>query len=166
MKTGYKTIFRICALISIVAIQLCLFCGCGRNPPSLQSVEKMFNDNREHILTITDYLIASEYETIYIRNTSGTMFADFQYVNIDDARVTTAVECLIEQNEDIEIAKSNHTISILLWVHSQNISSSIARSIDGTRFPTLFTPTEWTPMAEPGWYYIIEDYNKWRSEHH
>ena len=46
----------------------------------------------------------------------------------------------------------------------QDIGCGIACSINALEMPEIEYMTELVPLSTEGWYYYVDDYNKWRVE--
>ena len=135
-----------------------------RTPPSIGSVEKSFDKYQEDIEHVVNFLIEEKYESILIRDSSGMMQADLQWMEIHEDNILDALNRLFALRDNMQIYKDGNTIKLLWWTHPQNISSSIAYSVNKTDLPDVQYATEILPMSDDGWYYVIADYNAWRVE--
>ena len=157
-----SAIFGILFVIFLFATPLLLLFP-PRVPPDLATAESFFEKNKADIQTVTEFLSTEEFEWISMWEADGTMKADFQEMEIPDAEVANAVKRLFSARSDMRIYKSNNTIELLFWTHPQEISSTIAYSINRTDLPDVQYATEIKPMSAAGWYYVIEDYHIWRT---
>lgn len=135
-----------------------------RTPPSIGSVEKSFDKYQEDIEHVVNFLIEEKYKSILIRDSSGMMQADLQWMEIHEDNILDALNRLFALRDNMQIYKDGNTIKLLWWTHPQNISSSIAYSVNKTDLPDVQYATEILPMSDDGWYYVIADYNAWRVE--
>lgn len=129
-----------------------------------QSVERRFELNQNAFQTVVDFLIQQKYDSIIIKDDS-MMQADFQDVVIQDETVKKALQQIFALRVDMSVYKHANTIEFHWWTHPQNISSTLAYSINHITLPDVQFSTEMMQLSEPGWYYVIEDYNLWRQEH-
>ena len=148
----------VCFLLVVLFLSAC---ANYNTPPDLDYVQKHFKSNLADISTIVGYMIDSEYENIYITDTTGTMLADLNRVEIDDPDVTDAVNRILKTY--VMIDKIGNTIYLLQWKGVRDIGCGIAYTIDGINKPQIQFATELIPLAEDGWFYYVSDYNKWRS---
>lgn len=161
----HTPLHRISALLLVLFLCFPLT-GCrSRIPPTPEDVERHFLDNRQDIQTIVDFLVDSPYEDIYIMDASGIVTADLEKITLTDETVTAAITALISDGNYHSISKSGNTIDFLYWSGSTDIGCGLAYSINGTDLPDVQFCTTLTPLSESGWYYYVEDYNKWRSSH-
>lgn len=151
-----------CAILAVVLTFLCT--GCRSIPPSVEAVEETFTKNYDNLLTIISYMENSEYDDIQITGCSGSMYADFKWVDITEPAVNAAVNELLGTNIYMHIYKSGNTIRVLQWSSSQNISCGIAYTINGKDLPFYEFMTKIVPLSKEGWYYYVADYNEWRRQ--
>lgn len=128
-----------------------------RTLPSIGSVEESIGKYQEDIQCVVDFLIEEKYESILIRDSGGMMQADLQWMEIHEDNILDAVNRLFALRDNMKIYKNGNTIKLLWWTHPQNISSSIAYSVNGTDLPDVQYATEIIPMSDDGWYYVIAD---------
>ena len=165
----------ILAAVWICSILLA-FSGCAaikkmNTPPSVQEVEQRFENNRDDIVTVVDFLVKSEHEFIMIWDADGTMEVDLDpstleldWIAIDDEDVCTAVDDLLDSGAYKRIIKDGNTINLPQWYSSQQKGCGIAYSINGIDLPEVDHVSEYIPLDEEGWYYYTYDYNEWRVE--
>ena len=131
-------------------------------PPELEQMEASFQENREQIFIVRDFLIVSGYQAAFIRSTDDPMRLGSNY--IDNEYVLGALNHLFQDGYGI-ISKSNDNIIFLIW-STRNHGRGIVYSIYGN------TPTESDgldfliriePLSEEGWYFYVENFNVWRS---
>ena len=159
-------------IIRYVLSLLCLcalLAACSRNIPSKEDIEGHFQDNYNDIQIVIDFMINTNYGSIYIDETNGTMRADLEKVNITDDNVKRAVKNLLggflkQDGQYYSISMHNNTIEFHQWSGSQDIGCGIAYSINGTDIPDIEYCTELVPLSETGWYYYVDDYNTWRNK--
>ena len=147
----------ICLLLIVPLLSGCIFFNI---PPSVENVQQQFNNNFDDIHTIVEYMIGTGYKDVYIDHTIGTatMQADFNRVKISDPNVVDAVERVFKTY--YHIFKSGNIITLLQWKGLRDIGCGIVYSIDGTQ-PRIQYVTELVPLADNGWYYYVDDYEKW-----
>ena len=166
------------ARIFIALLLVLPLCGCGlakRNtPPTVETVETWFQENRADFLTIVDYCRRSEYELLYISlndvddDTSlddvlADVFADFDRITIEDSEVRSAIERLFSQKICYAIYKHGNEIQLLLWRgFIRDIGCGMLYTWLPNHLPSTQYMTERQPLSEAGWYYYIADYNEWR----
>lgn len=135
------------------------------NIPSVRKVEREFLKNQKAFYTVAEFLAEQEAKSIIIDNPNGIMQADFQEQKIYDNSVLESLDQLFSMRSDMSIYKHGNTIEFQWWSHwIVDIGSYVAYSTDSNRIPQVQFATETVPMSEPGWYYIIADYNRWRIE--
>lgn len=158
---------RLCCAICCICLLLPLtLSGCVilSVPPSVSSVDQRLRDNCSDIQIIVDFMVNSGYEDIYINDTSGKMLADLVWTDISDETVSTAVYRLLVNNAYQSISKIRSTIILRQWKGLQDIGCGIACSINALEMPEIEYMTELVPLSTEGWYYYVDDYNKWRVE--
>ncbi len=163
-----KNALRFFLSVYLIAFSCFVLTGCFSSPPDVETVETQFKDNYEDIQLVVDFIIGTDYQSIQINTTDGTMWADFETVEILDDAVNGAVERLLGRSFMDEgkyhfIYKSGHTIYLPQWSSSQDIGCGVAYSINETDLPRIQYCTELMPLIEKGWYYYVDDYNSWRT---
>ena len=151
-----------CALLACLLAFLCL--GCSSTPPDVELVDKRFNENYDDILTVVSFLVNSGHKVIHIKDCSGTMFVEFEWIEITDASVNSAINRLLGSGHYRAIYKIGNTIQFPQWIGLQDIGCGIAYTINGKDIPDIQFVTELVPLARDGWYYYVDDYNKWRLQ--
>ena len=166
MRENLKKSYKFALIVLTLGL---IITGCSSNPPGKESVEKHFQENYNDIQTVVEFMCNSEYDSIHINTADGTMWADFEDgVVIEEKSVRDAIGRLLGASSIRQyyyVYKSGNTIDFLQWKGIAEISSGVAYSINGTDLPYIDYPTVLEPMSEPGWYYYVDDYNTWRSEH-
>ena len=158
------TILRRIYSLSFVLFLCFSLVACSSNtPPKQEDVQRHLWDNWSEIQTIVDFMVDSGYEDVYIMDASGEVTADLEKITITDETVLDAISALISEGNYYSIAKSGNTIKLLQWRGIRDIGCGLAYSINGTDLPDVQFCTTLTPLIEPGWYYYVADYNKWRS---
>lgn len=164
-KATVTAIFGILFVIALYAVPMLMLFP-PRVPPDIAAAERFLKRNQADIQLLVDYFIAEGYGNVIIWDADGTMKADFREMEIPDADVVKAVDRLFSARSDMRIYKAGNTIEFTFWSHPQEIGSCIAYSIDHISLPDVQFATETTAMSVEGWYYVIEDYNLWRVNHH
>lgn len=159
----HTPLHRISALLLVLFLCFPLT-GCGsNNPPKREAVESHFWDNWPEIQTIVDFMVDSGYEDVYIMDASGEITADLEKITLTDETVLEAISALISDGNYYSISKSGNTIHFVQWWGIKDINCGVAYSINHTDPPEVQFCTTLTPLIEPGWYYYVADYEKWRS---
>lgn len=163
------TVGLLCSIFLL--LQGCASIKLRSTPPTIQDVSQQFENNRDDILTVVDFLLKSEYESILIWDSDGTMQVDLDsstpelnWIPIKDATIIAAVKRLLDNGKYKSISKKGDTINIPQWYSPQQQGCGIAYSRDQSTFPTVAYVTKFTPLGEIGWYYYSYDYNEWRIE--
>lgn len=131
-------------------------------PPKVDSVQKQFMDYRKDIHTVVEFMVHSGYESISIDNSNGTIWADFQTIQVDDEAAKDAIARLLSIGAYYDIYKNGNTISFLQWKGARDIGCGIAYTINRCDLPEVQYTTELVSINEEGWFYYVADYNKWR----
>ena len=152
------TIYILCIF---VALSLCA-CLSTKEPPSIGTINNLYFDNKENIDTVVDFMANTEHKTILIDDSCETMYADFQTIEIPDHITKNAIKHLIDKGVIIAFYKDHEQIQLRVWERPQ-IRCWIAYSTNGT-VPDVQYATESIAMEEAGWYYVIADYNEWRTQ--
>ena len=158
----------------LLVLLVMLFAGCSsyNTPPDVRSVQECFQNNRDNIQIIVDFMVYTGYADIYIENTDGTMLVDASGTiqngliekQIDDDMVVAAVSQLLENREYVGINKIGNTIEFQQWSGLLDIGCGIAYTVNGTDAPEIQFATKLIPISEDGWFYYIYDYNEWREQ--
>lgn len=154
---------------AILSLIICsLFSGCLVNIketiPNETFVQEKFSENYGSICVITKFLTNSGYNSVYIRDASGTMFADLQERHINNNEVLAEVTRLLDCGEYIHIYKTGNTICFLQWKGIRDIGCGIAYTISQESLPEVDYATEFRALSEPGWFYYSYNYNEWRNQ--
>lgn len=154
------------SVLILVCSLVILQTGCNHldSPPRIESVQNRYHEYHKDIQTIVNFFMLSNYEYICIRNSDGTMLADFNEVIINDKEVSGAVERLLANSTYQHIIKNENTIYLLQWKGLRDIGCGIAYSINGVDFPEIEYVTQLVPLSDDGWFYYVSDYNTWRSD--
>lgn len=159
-----KKYFRvICAsMVAVILSSLCIGCSGLNTPPDKNTVQQVFDDHYEDIMLLVSFMETSGYKDIIISDASGTIFADFSHLQIQDSDVGNAIEHLLKKGPYIKIAKLDGTISMLQWTGLQDIGCGVLYSENIEESIDVEFVTELIPLSEEGWFYYVSDYNKWR----
>ena len=139
-------------------------CAAWSAPPSISSVDQRLRDNYSDIETIVEFMANSGYKDIYIDDTSGKMLSDLVLMDISDELVRAAVSQVLGSGAYKSISKQGNTIFLFQWHGSQDMGCGVAYSINPLEIPEIQFLTELVPLSTEGWYYFVDDYNKWRIE--
>ena len=151
---------RICFLCVIIILSLCACCVIGKTP-TIESVNKLYADYKEEIDTVVSFLASAEYSVIIISDSSGTMIADLQKIDIPDPNLRKTINHLIDNEIVKKFYKKNDSIELNIWNHKET-RYWMACSTDDT-VPSVQYATEVVPMDEAGWYFVIASYSEWRN---
>ena len=135
-------------------------------PISEERMEKILNKDYDLLVTVTNYFVNSDYESITILSDTpkGEMSIKGDKVKIEDTEVVQAINNLQSRGYDV-IAKDGDIVSFQRWSIMNN-DRGIAYSVDGGA-PTsqaLQFLTKVEPMTVPNWYYYEQNFNEWRLE--
>lgn len=164
---------KLVIILLLLGIICGLLAGCEEiyTPPSAEELEQCLLENYADIQTVISFALRSEYETIYISDTTGLMCVDdydrFIDVPIEDKTVFAAVKRLLGNNtySYIAIDKDDNRVKLKQWSRVYDEAScGIVFSINGIDKPEVDYCTYMTPLSEDGWYYYLCEYNKWRAE--
>jgi hypothetical protein len=142
------------------------------SPPRVfkSDMERDFNKNKADILLVTNFLVNSGYDSIYIPyfDKSCTMSITSEHIDvtIDDSGVAAAINRLINWRGYKVISTTENTVEFLRWSNKDNGRGAVF-SIDG-EIPdeaSLTFLTHIEPLTEPNWYYYEEDFNEWKRNH-
>jgi len=167
-KMNLQKHLRCILLILIIMGILLNFAGCRieSTPPEASAMEKVFQQHREDLAMVRDFLLSLGSASASIRSSDGKFFSNFEWKHIEDAKVVDAIEKLWGNGtSSIVLYQEWNSISFEMWYSHQDIGCGIVCSIDGIREPTLQFLTLLEPLSESGWYYYVEDYNQWRTNH-
>jgi hypothetical protein len=172
MKLSKETSnFLLFNIIVIIIPIIVIFSIVDPGPPmSKSAMERDFNKNKADILLVTNFLVNSGYDSIYIPNfdKSCTMSITSEHtdVMVDDSEVAAAINRLINWRGYKVISTTENTVEFSRWASKVNYRG-VVFSIDGeipdeTSFMFL---THIEPLTEPNWYYYEEDLNEWKRNH-
>ena len=162
------------ALLLVLPLSGCVLAK-RNTPPTVETVETWFQENRADFLTIVDYCRRSEYELLIISlyevygDTSlddvlDDVFADFDSITIEDREVRSAIERLFSKGICLGIYKEGKVIEFLLWTgFIRDIGCGLLYISIPNHKPSTQYMTERQPLSEDGWFYYIDDYNEWRA---
>lgn len=152
-------------LILTLIITFFLFgCASYKTVPSFKTAQQSFLENQAYVFIVIEYMCDTQYENIYISETTGIMLADLNDVRIENTSVVNAVKFLIEGKTYEYISKRGNTIYFQMAHNSHGCSSGIAYSISKNEQPVVQFMTECIPLECPNWYYYVADYNLWRTQ--
>ena len=165
MHILYIIIIAALLYIIIIAALLCCIKGCTRESiPSKQEIYEHFEENRDDILLVANYLIEKKCEDCWISSPDQPMFVDFSHVPID-SKIKDAVTRLMNNGVvTIEKISEKNLVEFMWWKSVHEEDCGLAYAIDNEQEPIIDFCTELTPYQEVGWYYYAVDYNKWRVE--
>ena len=149
-------IYFICAIIILNLSGCCT----TTKTPNIKSVNKLYAEYKEEIDSVVNFLAITEYDVIIISDSSGTMIADLQTIEIPDLNIRETINHLIGTEIVKRFYKDNRNIEINIWNHKET-RYWMACTIDNT-IPSVQYATEVIPMDETGWYFVIASYSKWR----
>ena len=156
--------------LSLLMVFMCAFLnGCSAEPPNVEAVEDHFQNNRETIQIVVDFLLNIDCPSVYINTTDGTMLADLDRIEIKDNKANNAIKRLLGSSLFAKkqyrfIIRERNTIIFAQWSNSQQVGCGIAYSINKEVSPSIQYCTKLVPLSENGWYYYVDDYNTWRVE--
>jgi len=127
-------------------------------PPQLsqKAVEKDFIKNYDDIMIVTDYLVNSEYEDVWIHKTYeiDTIFvSQWGDVVIDDPQFISTIKTLFEKGYKSISKKETHIK--FCRSSTMNGSSGVVYSIDGNE-PVFAYLVKLEQLPETNWYYYEE----------
>ena len=140
--------------------------SCLKQPPSVEDVESFVKKNWNEIVIINDYLLGLENRDASISYADGSIFIDSANGQIEDDSVRGAIQSLWKEG-CTSIYKSiygdvSNAIDYCIWTRLGECCGFVY-AIDHTRPPELEYPTELVPLSIEGWYYYVENYEKWRE---
>ena len=130
--------------------------------PSMEKIEKIFQNDKEILEPIVNDFLESGYASIYMRSSqSGFMFAETthdqlgKYVTIENPEISNRIDILFDKKGYESIVKSDNTVYFQRWaVDSQSIG--IAYTTDGS-IPNIGYLTKYAPLSEENWFYYETD---------
>lgn len=155
-------------LFSIVLIGtiVCLSTSCNnqKHITNFDKVESFKKDNECSIQIICDYLLKSEYDSVYIDDANGQMYAGFEYIEIEDPTVNDCIKSLWKEKcKNISLITENNAITFRLGqTLIEGIEYGLAYPINDTSEIRVQFQTELIPLYNSKYYYYVSDYNEWR----
>lgn len=157
--------FRFVLLFVLLLICVGMIAGCCRStPPNIDTVQQVFDRNRDDLQTVAHFLKNSGYNNVYITERNGTMIADLNVVLISEPKILLAIDRLLSTENFYNICKVDNTVYLLHWKGLQDIGCGIAYSIDKWTVPYIEYVTELSPLSDGRWFYYVSDYEFWRRE--
>ncbi len=138
--------------------------SCLRRPLSVEDVESFVKENWNDIVLVNDYLLKQE--RVILLDDDGSIFIDFVDQRIDDDTVMEAIRSLWREG-CVRITKFNedNAIQYKIWRRDPDgVNCGFVYAIDHTQLPEVQYQIEITPLTIEGWYYYLEDFEKWRVE--
>ena len=156
---------RIFFIIMISLLIISTLNGCSA-VPDREDVQQIYDQDQHYISVVVEYLGASEYKSMTIRNTSGYVGTEDGDIKITDRTVLDAIEYLMGKQDYYYIGKYDHTVKFEVWYRTRGqIACGFTCSTNDNKKPYIQYATELTPMDEEGWFYFVDDYNTWRTQH-
>ena len=145
---------RIVAIFIVLACCTGIFGGCALvDPPTVQDVDKIFQENYDDFMIINNFVASSQYRDIRIDDCSGKMRVNSEEIRIDNDLVNAALKRLMMRNILKSADRSGHTIKYQFWTRFNDAGCGLAFSnADGFK-PTIMYLTELIPLQNKGWYY-------------
>ena len=160
MKISNKIGIIVLIVIAGIFISIIIFLATITTLLSQKTVEKDFVKNYDNIMIVTDYLVNSEYNNVYIHKSDKI---DNIYVNnwgniiIDNPQFIHAIKTLFKKGY-IVISKNENNIK---FCRSSTIheGSGVVYSIDGSK-PIFAYLIKLEQLPETNWYYYEEKGNR------
>lgn len=157
-------------ILILVWILLIVFTGryfFHQAPLSTGDVQTILHENWEDIQSITDWLVHSEYETIYLSEEdlhTGEAWADFSAIPLNE-EILLRAKRLINEKGFHEISKKagENTIAFYMWTDGIEADCGASYPIDSSSEPYVQYQISVKPLQEANWFYFYSDYNKWRE---
>ena len=152
-------------LLILIAIMVFGLSSCKNliNPPSVEYVKKQFSKNHDDIILVTEYIISSDFESVYMHHGSNTLSADGKHIDVHDESLTNAIQNMFNNGYSV-IIKSGNTIYFQQWTRFTDAGCGIAYSIDGSNDLNIQYLTQATALSDDGWYYYVADYSAHRIQ--
>lgn len=149
---------KLCFFCSLMAVIIVLF-GCSRfdTPPTQRDVELCLQEDYDSIQAICQYCIDLGTNDVYIQENGSSVLADFETVEIQDSKISSAIQNLKDKGYYV-VGKQGNTIYFDIWRGVRDISCGIAYSLNGTSDLTVQFVTECVPLSKKGWYYYVSNY--------
>lgn len=156
----------VATIITILLVGLSA-CTLEEVPPGCAEIEEQFESSYDDITLVTNYLLSLPYEVVYIEDDrKGEYWADFEWHNISDETIETAVKRLRKQGiYHIEKDFDNNSIVFRMWRSYRDIDSGILYTIDPSKETTTQYLTTLEPLETERWHYYVADFNQWRKSH-
>ena len=138
-------------------------------PPDKEKMEKCFQQDRDDLNVIADYLSNLEYSYVSIDESnveSGVMFTGAYtfYQKIDDKTVLKSLKRLLNNKNYTAIGKNGNTVFFEKWNFLQK-ERGIAVSVNKKEPPSVEFLIKSEPLSEIGWYYYEADYEEYRNRY-
>lgn len=166
-KIRWKRIFSLLILTLLIANTAV---GCRwREPPSVDRIQAILQENFEDIQFITDWLLNSEYKDVYFEKKylrDGEVWADFSTIPLD-SKVLSCAKRLMLQKGFYSIEKSSYekAITFYIWTDHFEADCGVAYATDSKKKPEIQYQITLEPISPENWFYFYSDYNEWRSLH-
>ena len=137
-------------------------------PPDKEEMEKCFQQDKDELIIIVDYLSNLDYSFISIDRNSlknGVMFtgASTRYQIIDDKTALDSLKKLLNTRKYIVIGKNENTVFFQKWNFLEKDRGIAVPTVkEDPPFVEFITKSE--DLSEIGWYYYEADYEKYRKE--
>ena len=136
-------------------------------PPDKEKMEKYFQQDKDNLSVITDYLSNLDYSYVSIDKSSienGVMFtgANTHYQKIDDKTVLESLNRIFNNRKYIVVGKSNNTVFFQKWSFLEK-DRGIAVSVNKEEPPLVEFLIKSEPLSKIGWYYYEADYEEYRN---
>lgn len=156
-----KNVFTV-ALIVIISF-VCTSCM-NSETPDANTAEIFIKDNHDDIQVVTDYLLNEDYYFAYIKAPNGQIYANFEYMAIDDSQVNDSIKSLWNAGcKRISRITDDNAIDFLLECNIiKEIDYGFVCPIDDSFDFKIDYQTELVPLTFDNWYFYVSDYNKWR----
>lgn len=156
--------YRAISIVLFLLVISLVLTGCVKEePPSIDVVQQYFQDNRDDIQVVVDYMLSTNYEYIVIKSDDGSIWADYEETAIHSENVQRSLKNLLNTGYFLKFKKWENTIDIMCWMaFVVEIDCGIAYTINGVDEPEIEYATEMIPLNENGWYYYVSDYEQWR----
>ena len=136
-------------------------------PPDVEKTEEYFQQDKDDLSVIADYLSKLDYSLVSIDKTclkKGIMFtgAYTRYQKIDDETVLEALKNILYNRKYKEVGKSSNTVYFRKWVFLEQ-NRGIAVPVNKETAPSLQYLIESKELSENGWYYYEANYEEYRN---
>ena len=152
----------------VIFISCVVLIACSPRFPCIADMKTYFQDDRELLFVVANFLAETDFESVTIRATNienGTMFVglEYEHVPICSDEALKAIQMLFQRGYSI-IGRSGNSIDFLRW-STRNHGRGIVYSIDGNtpdEYALVFL-TEIEPLSIEGWYFYVENFYEWRN---